>query len=132
MKRGALRGGVFGLAAAALAITACSSSSSTGSASPAAASGSGSAGSSTAHGTPINLAFLTEFSTAGSSGDGWAGIQAAIRYVNAQGGIKGRPLAATECVDNQDDPRCEAIPEPPEQVLPPHTALLRLRRRRDG
>jgi ABC-type branched-subunit amino acid transport system substrate-binding protein len=102
MKRGALFGGMCGLAAAALAITACSSSSSTGSVSPAVTIGSGSAGTSTAHGTPINLAFLTEFSTQGSSGDGWAGIQAAIKYVNAHGGIKGRPLTATECVDNND------------------------------
>jgi ABC-type branched-subunit amino acid transport system substrate-binding protein len=102
MKRGALRGAVFGLAAAALAVTACSSTSSTGSASPAAANSSGSAGTSTAHGNPVNLAFLSEFSTQGSSGDGWAGIQTAIRYVNAHGGIKGRPLAATECVDNND------------------------------
>jgi ABC-type branched-subunit amino acid transport system substrate-binding protein len=102
MKRGALFGGICGLAAAALAITACSSSSSTGSVSPAVTIGSGSAGTSTAHGAPINLAFLTEFSTQGSSGDGWAGIQAAIKYVNAHGGIKGRPLTATECVDNND------------------------------
>jgi ABC-type glycerol-3-phosphate transport system substrate-binding protein len=102
MKRGALRGAVFGLAAAALAVTACSSTSSTGSASPAAANSSGSAGTSTAHGNPVNLAFLSEFSTQGSSGDGWAGIQAAIRYVNAHGGIKGRPLTAQECIDNND------------------------------
>jgi ABC-type branched-subunit amino acid transport system substrate-binding protein len=105
MKRGALRGGVLGLAAAALALTACSSNS-TGSGSPttsgSAAAANAAAGSSTAHGTPINLAFLTEFSTQGSSGDGWTGIQAAIRYVNAHGGIKGRPLAAQECVDNND------------------------------
>jgi ABC-type branched-subunit amino acid transport system substrate-binding protein len=105
MKRGALRGGVCGLAAAALALTACSSNS-TGSGSPttsgSAAAANAAAGSSTAHGTPINLAFLTEFSTQGSSGDGWTGIQAAIRYVNAHGGIKGRPLTATECVDNND------------------------------
>jgi ABC-type branched-subunit amino acid transport system substrate-binding protein len=104
MKRGALRGGVCGLAAA-LALTACSSNSS-GSGSPpasgSAAAANAAAGTSTAHGTPINLVFLTEFSTQGSSGDGFTGIQAAIRYVNAHGGIKGRPLAAQECVDNND------------------------------
>jgi branched-chain amino acid transport system substrate-binding protein len=102
MKRRAVRVGVGGLAAAALALTACSSNSPAGPASPAAATSSGPATGSTAHGKPINLAFLTEFSTQGSSGDGWAGIQAAIRYVNAHGGIKGRPLAAQECVDNND------------------------------
>ena len=98
MKRGAL---CCGLAAAALALTACSSSSSTTPASPAVAT-SGSAAGSTAHGTPINLAFLSEFSGPGTSADGFTGIQAAIKYVNAHGGIKGRPLAATECVDNTD------------------------------
>src|SRR5487761_79957 len=108
MKRAALRGGVCGLAAAVLALTACSSHSSgpgsppaSGSTAAANAANAG-AGTSTAHGTPIDLAFLSEFSTQGSSGDGWAGIQAAIRYVNAHGGIKGRPLAAQECVDNND------------------------------
>jgi branched-chain amino acid transport system substrate-binding protein len=105
MKRGALSGGICGLAAAALALTACSSNSA-GSGSPtasgSAAAANAAAGTSTAHGTPINLTFLSEFSTQGSSGDGWAGIQAAIRYVNAHGGIKGRPLAAQECVDNND------------------------------
>jgi branched-chain amino acid transport system substrate-binding protein len=101
MKRGALRGGVCGLAAAAaLALTACSSNSSTDSASS--ASSSGSTGGSTAHGKPIDLVFLTQDSVQGSSGDGFTGIQAAIRYVNAHGGIKGRPLAAQECVDNLD------------------------------
>jgi ABC-type branched-subunit amino acid transport system substrate-binding protein len=106
MKRGALRGGFCGLAAAALALTACSSSSSTGSTSPAAAIGGATAGS-TAHGTPINLVFLTEFSTQGTSGDGFTGIQAAIKYVNAHGGIHGHPLAAQECADN-DDPNLAA------------------------
>jgi|HubBroStandDraft_6_1064221.scaffolds.fasta_scaffold81842_4 branched-chain amino acid transport system substrate-binding protein len=101
MKRGALRGGVCGLAAAALALTACSSNSSTGSASPAAAI-EGSAGGSSAQGKPINLVFLSEFSGQGTSADGFTGIQAAIRYVNAHGGIKGRPLAAQMCVDNTD------------------------------
>jgi ABC-type branched-subunit amino acid transport system substrate-binding protein len=101
MKRGALRGGVCGLAAAALALTGCSSNSSTGSASPAAAI-EGSAGGSTAQGKPINLVFLSEFSGQGTSADGFTGIQAAIRYVNAHGGIKGRPLAAQMCVDNTD------------------------------
>jgi ABC-type branched-subunit amino acid transport system substrate-binding protein len=103
MKRGALRGGVCGLAAAVLTLTACSTSGSgspgsTGSAAATNAPGGGS----TAHGKPIDLAFLSEFSGPGTSGDGWAGIQAAIRYVNAHGGIKGRPLAAQECVDNND------------------------------
>jgi hypothetical protein len=79
MKRGALCGGVCGLAAA-LALTACSSNSA-GSGSPAtsgtAASPGASTGGSTAHGTPISLVFLTGYSTeGGSSGDGWAGIQA--------------------------------------------------------
>jgi ABC-type branched-subunit amino acid transport system substrate-binding protein len=106
MKRGALRGAVFGLAAAALALTACSSNPS-GSGSPtasgSAAAANAAADGSTAHGSPINLVFLTDYSTeGGSSGDGWAGIQAAIKYVNAHGGIKGRPLAARECVDNND------------------------------
>jgi ABC-type branched-subunit amino acid transport system substrate-binding protein len=101
MKRGALYGGVCGLAAAALALTACSSNSSTGSASPAAAS-SGSTASSTAHGTPINLIFLTQDTPPGSSGDAYPGIQAAIKYVNAHGGVKGHPLAAQECADNRD------------------------------
>ena len=107
MKRRAVRGGVFGLAAVALALTACSSSSAgsgspTASGSTAAAAANAAAGVSTAHGAPIDLAFLSELSTQGSSADGWAGIQAAIRYVNAHGGIKGRPLAAQECVDNND------------------------------
>jgi branched-chain amino acid transport system substrate-binding protein len=92
MKRGALRAGVCGLAAA-LALAACSSNSSSNSSSPA-------TNGSAATGTPINLVFLTAFSTQGSSGDGWDGIQAAIKYVNAHGGINGRPLAAQECVDN--------------------------------
>jgi branched-chain amino acid transport system substrate-binding protein len=104
MRRGALRGGVCGLAAAALALTACSSNSSptTGSASPAAASGG-----STAHGKPINLALLTEFTGAGTGGDSFSGAQAAIKYVNAHGGIHGRPLAIQECIDN-DDPNLAA------------------------
>jgi ABC-type branched-subunit amino acid transport system substrate-binding protein len=91
--RGALRGGVCGLAAAALALTACSSRSS-GPGPP--------AGGSTAHGTPINLIFLTQHSTQGSGGEGFTGVQAAINYVNAHGGVKGRPLAAQECIDNGD------------------------------
>jgi ABC-type branched-subunit amino acid transport system substrate-binding protein len=103
MKRGALCGGVCGLAAA-LALTACSSNSA-GSASPAtsgtAAPASASAGT-TATGKPVNVVFLTNYSTQGSSGDGWTGIQAAIKYINAHGGINGRPLAAQECVDNND------------------------------
>jgi ABC-type branched-subunit amino acid transport system substrate-binding protein len=105
MKRGVLRGGVCGLAAA-LALTGCSSNSSPTSSRPttggsATATDASSSGT-TATGKPVNLVFLTEFSTRGSSGDGWAGIQAAIRYINAHGGIKGRPLAAQECVDNND------------------------------
>jgi branched-chain amino acid transport system substrate-binding protein len=92
---------VCGLAVAALALTACSSNSTTGSASPAGASGGSTAGS-TAHGTPINLTFLTQDTGQGSSGDAFPGIQAAIRYVNAHGGVKGRPLAAQECIDNRD------------------------------
>jgi ABC-type branched-subunit amino acid transport system substrate-binding protein len=55
---------------------------------------------STAHGSPIGLIFLSQDSSRGSTADGWTGIQSAIRYVNAHGGVKGRPLAATECVDN--------------------------------
>jgi branched-chain amino acid transport system substrate-binding protein len=101
MKRGAFCGAVCGLAAAALALTACSSNSSTGSASAAAARGGATAGS-TAHESPINLVFLTELTGQGSSGDGFTGIQAAIKYVNAHGGIHGHPLAAQECVDNTD------------------------------
>jgi Periplasmic binding protein len=61
-----------------------------------------SAGGSPATGKPINLVFLTQVSSQGTGGDGWPGIQAAIKYVNAHGGIKGRPLAAQECVDNAD------------------------------
>jgi branched-chain amino acid transport system substrate-binding protein len=95
MKRGALRGGVCGLAAAALALAACSSNSSSKSSGPA-------ANGSAATGASINLVFLTEFSTQGTSGDGWPGIQAAVKYVNAHGGINGRPLAAQECVDNNE------------------------------
>jgi ABC-type branched-subunit amino acid transport system substrate-binding protein len=108
MRRGALRGGVCGLAAAALALTACSSNSTptTGSASPAAASGGSTAGS-TAHGKPINLALLTEFTGVGTGGDSFSGAQAAIKYVNAHGGIHGRPLAIQECIDN-DDPNLAA------------------------
>jgi branched-chain amino acid transport system substrate-binding protein len=103
MKRGAVRCGVFGLAAAALALTACStnSTSTAGSASPAAASG-GSTAVSTAHGKPINLVFLSVYTGPGTSSDGFTGAQAAIRYVNAHGGINGRPLAAQMCVDNAD------------------------------
>jgi ABC-type branched-subunit amino acid transport system substrate-binding protein len=106
MKRKALRGGIYGLAATALALTACSSNSSTGSASPAtsgsAAASTSSAGGTTATGKPVSLVFMTDYSTQGSSGDAWTGIQAAIKYVNAHGGIHGRPLAAQACVDNND------------------------------
>jgi ABC-type branched-subunit amino acid transport system substrate-binding protein len=105
MKRWALRGGVCGLAAAALTLTACSSNSAgpgSPTASGSAAAANAAAAGSTAHGTPINLIFLTQDSTQGSTGDGFTGIQAAIRYVNAHGGIKGRPLAAQECIDNGD------------------------------
>jgi ABC-type branched-subunit amino acid transport system substrate-binding protein len=105
MKRGALRGAVCGLAAAA-ALTACSSGPAatpddhtTGGATP---SGTVATTSQTARGDAINLVFLTQNTTLGSSGDGFTGIQAAIRYVNAHGGIGGRPLAATECADNGD------------------------------
>jgi ABC-type branched-subunit amino acid transport system substrate-binding protein len=106
MKREALRGAVYGLAAAALALTACSTNSSPGSASPAAATG-GSTAISTAHGKPIDLALQTEFTGAGTGGDSYAGAQAAIKYINAHGGINGRPLAIQECVDN-DDPNLAA------------------------
>jgi branched-chain amino acid transport system substrate-binding protein len=104
MRRRVLRGGVCGVAAAVLALTACSSNSR--SANPAnngnpSASGTP-AGGSPATGNPINLAFLAQVSSQGTGGDGWPGIQAAIKYVNAHGGIKGRPLAAQECVDNAD------------------------------
>jgi ABC-type branched-subunit amino acid transport system substrate-binding protein len=110
MKPGTLRAGVCGLAVAALtALTACSSStpSSTPPSSPAAtgnpaAATGNTAGASPAAGSPIGLAFLTEFSTLGSSGDGYLGIQAAVKYINAHGGIKGHPLTATECADNDD------------------------------
>jgi Periplasmic binding protein len=93
MKRRAVYGGVCGLAVVALALTACSPNSSTG-------SGSLATSGSAAHGKPINLAFPTEFTGAGTGGDGFAGAEAALRYVNAHGGIHGRPLAAQECVDN--------------------------------
>jgi ABC-type branched-subunit amino acid transport system substrate-binding protein len=104
MRRRVLCGGICGIAAAALALTACSSNS--GSANPAnnaatAAAGT-QAGGSPATGTPINLVFLAPVSSVGTGGDGWPGVQAAIKYVNAHGGIKGRPLAAQECIDNFD------------------------------
>ena len=104
MKRRVFRGGVCGLAATMLVLTACSSNS--GSSSPAnnattPASGT-QAGGSPATGTPINLVFMAPVSSVGTGGDGWPGIQAAIKYVNAHGGIKGRPLAAQECMDNFD------------------------------
>jgi ABC-type branched-subunit amino acid transport system substrate-binding protein len=111
MKRRTLRRGIYGLAATALAaLTACSSNSSAGSAAPAAsgtqagASGpaSSQASGSTAHGSPISLVFLTTDSSRGSSGDGFTGIQAAVKYINAQGGIHGHPLIARECVDSND------------------------------
>jgi hypothetical protein len=113
MKPGTLRGGVCGLAVAVLtALTACSSSapsstppSSTPPSSP--ASSGNPAAASPAAGSSIGLAFLTEFSTQGSSGDGYLGIQAAVKYINAHGGIKGHPLTATECTDN-DDPNLAA------------------------
>jgi ABC-type branched-subunit amino acid transport system substrate-binding protein len=103
MRRRVLRGGICGLAAA-LALTACASNS--GSGRPAnngttPASGT-QAGGSPATGTPINLVFMAPVSSQGTGGDGWPGVQAAIKYVNAHGGIKGRPLAAQECVDNFD------------------------------
>jgi ABC-type branched-subunit amino acid transport system substrate-binding protein len=60
-----------------------------------------------AAGSPIGLAYLSEFSSQGSSGDGYLGVQAAIKYINAHGGIKGHPLTATECTDN-DDPNLAA------------------------
>jgi len=106
MKRGAFRGGVFGLAAAALAVAACSTNSSAGSASPAAAAGGSTAGS-TAHGKPIDLALQTEFTGAGTGGDSYVGAQAALKYINAHGGVNGRPLSIQECVDN-DDPNLAA------------------------
>jgi branched-chain amino acid transport system substrate-binding protein len=105
VRRRPLLGGVCGLAAA-LALTACSTTSSTGSASPAATTG-GSTASSTAHGKPIDLALLTEFTGVGTGGDSYAGAQAAIKYINAHGGIHGRPLAIQQCVDN-DDPNLAA------------------------
>jgi ABC-type branched-subunit amino acid transport system substrate-binding protein len=107
MKQGPLRGGVCGLAAAAaLILTACSSNSATGSASAAATVGGSTAGS-TAHGKPIDLALQTEYTGAGTGGDSYVGAQAAIKYINAHGGIHGRPLAIQECVDN-DDPNLAA------------------------
>jgi ABC-type branched-subunit amino acid transport system substrate-binding protein len=102
MKRGAFHGGLCTLATV-LALTACSSSPSSKSGNSGTSGPGGTDGGATgsrASGSPINLAFLTEFSSPGTSGDGYAGIQAAIKYVNAHGGVKGRPLAATVCVDN--------------------------------
>ena len=121
MKQGPLRGGVCGLAAAAaLILTACSSNSATGTAAgsasaaatvsgstSAAATVSGSTAGSTAHGKPIDLALMTEYTGAGTGGDSYVGAQAAIRYINAHGGVNGRPLAIQECVDN-DDPNLAA------------------------
>jgi ABC-type branched-subunit amino acid transport system substrate-binding protein len=118
MKPGTLRAGVCGLAVAALtALTACSSStpSSTPSSSappssapPSSPAASGNpASASPAAGSPIDVAFLTEFSSQGTSGDSYPGIQAAVKYINAHGGIKGRPLSVTECTDN-DDPNLAA------------------------
>ena len=103
MKRRALSGGICGLAAA-LAITACgspASSSSSSTAAPEAAATASTAGTA-ARGTPIGLIFLSQDSSRGSTADAWTGIQAAVTYANAHGGIGGRPLAATECVDNGD------------------------------
>jgi ABC-type branched-subunit amino acid transport system substrate-binding protein len=98
--------------AAAIALVACSSSPA--STAPAAtgttgttASGSSASPAAAAAGSPIGLAYLTEFSSQGSSGDGYTGVQAAIKYINAHGGVKGHPLIATECTDN-DDPNLAA------------------------
>src|SRR5580704_13566094 len=111
MKQGPLRGGVCGLAAAAaLILTACSSNSANGTAAgsaSAAATVSGSTAGSTAHGKPIDLALMTEYTGAGTGGDSYVGAQAAIKYINAHGGVNGRPLAIQECVDN-DDPNLAA------------------------
>ena len=110
MKQGPLRGGVCGLAAAAaLILTACSSNSATGTAAgsasaaatvsgsaSAAATVSGSTAGSTAHGKPIDLALMTEYTGAGTGGDSYVGAQAAIKYINAHGGVNGRPLAIQE------------------------------------
>jgi len=105
MKRSALRVGLGGLATAALVLAGCSANSSPSSpnpGNPAPYGAAAAAGDSTATGTPIDLVFLSEFSNSGTSADGWPGIQAAVRYVNAHGGVNGHPLAAKECVDNND------------------------------
>jgi ABC-type branched-subunit amino acid transport system substrate-binding protein len=107
----ALRGSSCALAAAALAaLAACSSSprSSAPATTGTTATGSTAASAGTAAtGSPIGLAFLSEFSTQGSSGDGYLGVQAAIKYINAHGGVAGHPLTATGCTDN-DDPNLAA------------------------
>jgi ABC-type branched-subunit amino acid transport system substrate-binding protein len=81
---------------AAVALVACSSSSKGGSKTKDAASSSGLSG------APINLVMPLEETGAGSLGDGFNGVQAAIKYINAHGGINGRPLAAQTCVDQNN------------------------------
>lgn len=45
---------------------------------------------------------ISSFENAGTSGDGYLGAQAAAKYINAHGGINGRPLAIEHCVDDND------------------------------
>jgi ABC-type branched-subunit amino acid transport system substrate-binding protein len=81
---------------AAVALAACSSTSAPGT------SATDNPNSPRLSGKPINLFMPVTFSTPGTIWDGLAGAQAAIKYVNAHGGINGRPLEVESCVDNNN------------------------------
>jgi branched-chain amino acid transport system substrate-binding protein len=103
-----------GLALAGLGLAACSSSSSSPSpaaSSPAAASpaAAGSAAAGPASGTPFNVLAIVASSgpLATVTAAEVSGMQAAVTYVNAHGGVSGHPVALTVKNDN-DDPTTAA------------------------
>jgi branched-chain amino acid transport system substrate-binding protein len=93
------RGAVVLAVAGTVALAACSSKST----SSATTSGSGqtatTAGSSGASGAPVKVLAVT---TPRTAGDAQNGLKMAQAYINATGGIKGRPLSIIICSDNLD------------------------------
>ena len=93
------RGAVVLAVAGTVALAACSSKST----SSATTSGSGqtatTAGSSGASGAPVKVLAVTTPRTAGNEQNG---LEMAQAYINATGGIKGRPLSIIICSDNGD------------------------------
>ena len=92
------RGALVLAVAGTVALAACSSKST----SSATAGGSGqtaTAGSSGASGAPVKVLAVT---TPRTAGDAQNGLKMAQAYINATGGIKGRPLSIIICSDNLD------------------------------